>query len=879
MLCVLVLLTGIAPLRAASKAEERDYNSALLALNVEDWERAENLFGAFAERYHNSTNRVTAILFQAEARINLKNYSGAGELLGAGLPAAGGLADEYLFWLAETKRRAGRLEEAAGFYARLANEHPRSVRALEAIVAEAAVLSQLQQWERVKELLERPDGAFQKLSESNPAGPYSVRGALVLAEAKLQLGKPAAAEEVLQRMPVAKLDASAVWERNHLLSRVQLADSRAAAALATAASLTGDGLPAALRAKGWAVRGKILEQMANPVDAVAAWQTVLTLSNAPASVQREAMLHVSDLQLAQGKIPEAVRVLEQFLAAEPKSAVADEAWLALGELRLRQVSSSTNLASVVTNETLRAATTAFENLLTYFKQSPLSGRAQLGRGWCLLVGGQTNESEAAFAEAVRQLAPSPELAVAKFKLADIQAQRGDFAAALNGYREVVALGETVPAARSNLVEQALYQVLRVARESGSSLAAGDAMERLLRDYPDGELAGPALLVFGGAEGQVMEPESRRAVLEDFLKRTPDSKLAAGVHLAVAATYEQERKWTNAVAEYAALLSADPEESIRTRAEYARALALARAGDEPAAFNVFTNFIAAFPNSELAPLAQRWVADHFWREEDYVSAEVNYQLLYQTYPEDTNRFEAKMMAGRAALQRGLPEQALGYFTNLTSDPNCPVDFQAKALFATGDAFMNIGKIAGETNQFSVANYREAARRFSLVVELYTNTPIAALALGQMGKCYFQLGVDAVDQYEHASNALVRAIGSTADIRARSEAECVLGQVFEKWGQATTDPTTRAELLKQAKDHYMNVFSGSNLRGQEVSDPWWVKFAGLRLLSLFEASQLWDKVDKLCDALSNLVPAMKPNLEKKQAHARAEADAAKALNESR
>ena len=56
----------------------------------------------------------------------------------------------------------------------------------------------------------------------------------------------------------------------------------------------------------------------------------------------------------------------------------------------------------------------------------------------------------------------------------------------------------------------------------------------------------------------------------------------------------------------------------------------KAGMETNALTQFTNFVARFPSNSLAPWAQNWVADYYYNQQDYPSAENNYQKLYQKF---------------------------------------------------------------------------------------------------------------------------------------------------------------------------------------------------------------------------------------------------------
>jgi len=88
---------------------------------------------------------------------------------------------------------------------------------------------------------------------------------------------------------------------------------------------------------------------------------------------------------------------------------------------------------------------------------------------------------------------------------------------------------------------------------------------------------------------------------EFGKSAPDTPLMPELQLAVAATYERENQWANAIEQYDRCLAVFTNSSAWPRAEYYRAWATTYlAGQETNALTLFTNFIAQFPTNELAP---------------------------------------------------------------------------------------------------------------------------------------------------------------------------------------------------------------------------------------------------------------------------------------
>ncbi len=80
--------------------EQAAFKSAAALFNDGFYEQAENAFQDFIQKYPNSPHFPEAILFNAESKFKLKNFTNAIELLQTNLHKAHNLTDEYLFWIA-----------------------------------------------------------------------------------------------------------------------------------------------------------------------------------------------------------------------------------------------------------------------------------------------------------------------------------------------------------------------------------------------------------------------------------------------------------------------------------------------------------------------------------------------------------------------------------------------------------------------------------------------------------------------------------------------------------------------------------------------------------------------------------------------------------
>jgi tetratricopeptide (TPR) repeat protein len=279
--------------------------------------------------------------------------------------------------------------------------------------------------------------------------------------------------------------------------------------------------------------------------------------------------------------------------------------------------------------------------------------------------------------------------------------------------------------------------------------------------------------------------------------------------------------------------------------------------------LFTNFVTQFPTNGFAPQAQWWVADSFYNAGDFVNAEKNYKYIFQNtnwqgspLENRTNLFyPAQMMAGRAAVGRLGYSDAIGYFTGLTSDTNCPPELDVQARFAWGTALMRMDST--DTNN-PLANYEQAASIFKTINQSYPTNEWGALACGELGDCYLQL-----TNYDAATNAYAQVFNSSsANIFARSQAQIGFGIALEKKAaQAFGDNQTR--LRRLALDNYLDVFYETNLRDGEQADPFWLKKAGLQALDVMQALQEWPQMDKFFDRLEERLPQLKDSLETKRA----------------
>jgi TolA-binding protein len=881
---LLTLLPAGGPRLWAASAADRAFDAAVKAFQDTFYARAEAQLADYCQKFPASPRLAEAILVQAQARIELTNYAGAIELLTASQGKAGTNADQYLFWLAQARYRKGDYGAACDAFAKLVKEFPASSRCLEAALGEASACSALAsedpaEWQRVIGLLQQTNGVFQSAARTNAGSDLVPRGYLLLSEAQFATKDYHAAEETLQPLAKRPLSPKLAWQSQYLLCRIQLADGRTNAALAGTTNLLAAAANAAqtnLLAESAAFQAGLLERLGHTNEALAAYQKNLA-EGIPAERQRQALLKIAELSLAQDNIPQATQMLEKFLGQYPEAASADLALLTLGELRLRQYEAEAGtkqLAPAVTNapaatNVLQLALASFDTLVRKFPQSPLFGKAQLDLGWCYGRQGRLAEAQAAYEAAVARLPASKDLATAYFRLADAQFRQTNYPAAIKSYQAIIEKFADLPEVRTNLFEPALYETVRAGLAAGDLATTTNALQNLMARYPAGLSAARAVLLTAQDLRRQGDPASARKLLEDFHKAAPDAPLRAERRFAVAATWEQENKPVEAIAQYDELLAGVTNHEAQPRAEYYRAWDTSQAGRDTNALTLFTDIVARFRTSEFARLAEMWVADYYYRIGEPVAAESNYQALVQNtnWPPDDLTYQAQLMLGRTAVARQGWKDAKDYYTQLYNNTNGPsLDLRYQALFEHALALMRVVDPA-DTNR--LANLEQATIALGRICNEYPTNKMAVRAWGERANCYLQwaLARQQFDSLTNAINAYQHVLDSPqADVALRSEAKVGLAVTLSKWADQKTGKE-RTALLEQALNHCLDVVYGRILRDDERLDPFWTKEAGVKAFELADSLQAWSQEVRLYERLTNSIwPELPPTLVKRAAKAR-------------
>ena len=863
----LLLMGALQPLFAASTSETRAFNTAADLHNGKFFSLSEKNFAEFVVKYPESTLRPEAVLYQIEARYKQGNFAGAIEMTDSQLARAGQLADQYLFWQAESFLKMGNLAKAAQNFARISKEHPLSAKRLEAAYGEALVWSQQGERDRVIQLLQATNGVFATIAKQTPQSEPAVEGNLLLIDELFAEKRYVEAEVVAVALGRQQLLPGHVFRQQDWLCRIRLATGRMEEALAAStnalvsAAATGDR-----RNVGEAnlLQAIILEKLNRISDSIAVYERNLSpAAGIPANLQHSSLFGLAALYLRERRTTEAIAHLQSFSEQNPKHPSLDLVYLTLGELGFREYLAGTRASTANGNGGvsvgagyLNQATTNFDRLIAGYPQSTNLGRAYLNMGWCLWMDQRFEDAGRAFEAAATSLPIGEDQAVARFKVADARFRVNDFGDAITNYSILLAGYQQVERVKSSLFDQALYQLVRANLAIGDITAAEVAVSNIFNAYPNSGYSESSVMLVGHDLIRKLNPASARALFESFLERAPGSPVVPKARLSIGRTYVLEGNWAKALSTYDQWLSSYPDSPLFVEAEFLKAQTCFRAGMETNGLQLMTNFVARYPSNALSLYALSRIGDHYFNREDYSEAEKYYQLVYETNKAPTDlAYQARFYAGRSAFSRREMKDARKHFTDLVNllnkDTNSTASLHAETYFALGDTIFE--QYRSGTNR-SRAEFDEAITAFTKIAKDFPSSPIASKAFGRIGDCNLQWASDNndIDALNRAASAFSNALASVqADVSTRTQALVGLGRVAERNGET-----------QLALEYYLKPVFAIDGDG---FDPLWVKEAGISAARLCERGFQWEQAVRLYQKLSDLLPALRESLEARMTNA--------------
>lgn len=869
--------------------EANVFNAAVISYNDNLFERAEREFREFRNAYPTSTNLANAVVYQGLSLYRQNKFADTLNFFrplvaDTNVTLLSGSKDRFRYWMGMSSSKLADYPGAITSFSELVQEHPQSSLVPNALYFTGNSWRMLGNVKKAIELFTSPEGAFVQVAAKEPNHTYVIQSHLLLAEMLIAQNDFQKAQGVLEKVADHNLPPELQWKRLFLLARIALAQKDIKAAginITNLLTLTTNAGLLTLEYQGLALQGDLLRQENKIEEASAIYEKNVANKLIPVEERWLALMNTVSIKLELKKREEAIGLLKNFNAESNDKPYNDELLATLGNLELQDYYGDAPQLQLLRpgqgakNEKLLSSFRSYTNLVTTFPKSKFLPKASLNLGLCYWELNRPDQAMSSLSNAIATLPSSQDNAFARVKLAEVQFYQKEFsntAQTLAAYMESYANDAHIP---STLQEQALHLQLCSAIENRNEELAKSSMASALTKYPKSPFTERDLIYLGNYLCTVGKPADARTQFQECLHRFPESSRATEVSWSMARTWLYEKKYPEAIKAYQTWLETHPKDStLYPLAEFELAWTYAQSGENELALSHFSLFLNSHSEGTQAILARKWIADFYYNQKDFFLAEKNYQLIF----EQPNRLtsldplvlDARMMAARSAFARSSNKDAnkhlLGLVNLLLSKQVVSGDLLDEALLLLGDTLTSEVSFS-EDPQAKLTRFAEAINAYSRIPE--TNR-LGAVAMGRIANCHFQLAGENPPDTNRISQAILfynRAMTAPqASVETRSMAELGLATLYQYLsGLDSLSQSAPSEKLKNALDHYLNVFQGKYVESNEY-DPFCVQRAGMEVARIQEEQKQWSQALSTYERLLKLVPSLEPLLKLKMEYVR-------------
>ena len=828
--------------------DEKLYVAAVRCFQAGHWGTADRWLSELIQRHADSSRRPLAVLLKGQALYQQGKYRETYAALSNDRLAAGPLADEYLFWMAECRSAQGNLEAASQIYQELIREHSESRRVLEAVVALADVFARQENWLQVIERLRPVDGVFQRNAAEDASLEQVVEGRLLLARALVEQNEPASATAVLAQLPVA-LVKEQDWRRRLLKAKIAIREDRLNDAL-----LDGDGLRVMADQEGWVgqllaayqLRADVFERLSNPVMAIRELEHLIQ-PELPVSVRQHAYLNIARLYMGHGDYRGVINIMDALCEEEVLKPLHPVANCVLGEshLALYHQGDRAHLDQAV--EHLRQGLETGDRELVI--------RSNWGMARYHLYHNDNASADEWIHKALEASAASDLRPWLEYELALNQFSQNLTTGSYAGFQNVRT--NALQGLPANLIYAARFMQFQSALK-GDNREGAEVLLAEMRQQDGASYLGHALLAMARDHINREALEAAEEMLIEFRQVTPgaDLQAAAALEEVRLALRKPQPNWTVIVASLKQWLNRYPSHRMKNRVTYDLAWALAQSGQMAESDLVFKRLIGVAPNSREAFMARLWRADRFFNSNKNIGEA---ELEYKRVRGNTNcpvelRERAGMMAGRTAMRRQGFDDARKEFSALIDNQELSNRTRMEASFALGDLTM---LELGGAGPGRIEKLTQSTNAFYGITQLSPTNAVAARAWGRIGDICLMVSGDTPGYQAHAKVAYQKSleISGAVPVSIRSQAHIGMAYTLERDKVVGEE---RKALLEEAVGHLQSVFYGRHLEPGQKQDPYWRGQSGLAALRLLEQMGEYEQALKMCQEMELSFPGMREGL---------------------
>lgn len=463
----------------------------------------------------------------------------------------------------------------------------------------------------------------------------------------------------------------------------------------------------------------------------------------------------------------------------------------------------------------------FSDFMSAWPDSPLLAEACLLEGSILLDQQKIPLAIHAFEAAMVRARDGELLAQAEMAAATAYFKQREFAQAQRLFRSAAQHSD-------RLWQRAVFNsALSWLNQANYDKFLADYRELSAR-YPDSELRSDLALQEGLHQARAGDPQAA-ATLQRFVRDFPNHPHVAEARLALAEIefLSPDRNLSAASRYLKAVNETPPSGATPERAEYL-AIFLEDTGgsqEEDKMIQLCQQFIKKHPGSPLLADVRMKLGQVYFRREDFLNAQTQFELLAHELPNSPYAESALFLAGQSALKTMNTDSALDLFQEVVNR-NGPLK-----LYARQQQAILKSRLGSE---------QQAITLYDNILDAKPDADLKFAALCGKGYDYFLLGVKDVKYFEQAVATFNELAGQT-DVSAywRNQALYWKGKCFEKQGEFFENQNKRDEAAakqSEALAAFYDVIQPPENRGGEPEYFWFYK-AGFDAGQILESQKQW------------------------------------------
>ncbi len=217
----------------------------------------------------------------------------------------------------------------------------------------------------------------------------------------------------------------------------------------------------------------------------------------------------------------------------------------------------------------------------------------------------------------------------------------DFAAAEQGYGQVLALLPSNDGARHDITERlaaSVYKQGERAREAGAARDAVSHFSRIAQVAPDSTVRATAQYDAAAALIGLQDWDAAARSLEDFRQRYPNHALQAEVGAKLTVAYLEQQQWAGAAAELERVAAAQSDPKLAAASLWQAAELYDKGGDAVGAAKAYRAFVTRFPQPLEAAVEARWRLARLAKAESNAAQEL--ALMREIFEAERNGGDAR-----------------------------------------------------------------------------------------------------------------------------------------------------------------------------------------------------------------------------------------------